>query len=85
MNDTTKGQTTTMEIEQTLSHGELMAELGMALGVHKARSAVLNALYSAKYRALTEAEISETLDALNAIADKHQANYDEACARRDAR
>jgi len=74
-----------MEIERTLSHGELMSELGMALGALEARSAVLNALYSAKYRALTDEEIRETIATLDAIADKHQAKYDEACARRDAR
>lgn len=74
-----------MEIEQTLSHGELMAELGMALGALEARSAVLNALYSAKYRALTDEEISETIATLDAIAEKHQAKYEEACGRRDSK
>lgn len=78
MNDTTKGQTTKMEIKETLSHGELMAQLGMALGAREARSAVLNALYTAKYRALTETEIRETIATLDAIADKHEANYDNA-------
>jgi hypothetical protein len=84
MNDTTKGQTTTMEIERTLSHGELMAELGMALGATEARSAVLNILFTARYRTLTETEVREMVETLDAISDKHYANYNDACARRDA-
>lgn len=67
-----------MEIKETLSHGELMAQLGIALGARKARSAVLNILFTAKYRALTETEIRETIEMLDAIADEHEANYENA-------
>ena len=75
---------TKVEIKETLSHGELMAELGMALGAREARSAVLDALYTAKYRPLTETEIRETIARLDAIADKHEAKYEIARGRRVA-
>ena len=65
----------------TLRHGEMMYELGRAFGADDARSAVLNALYTAQYRTLTEDEINAVIATVNAIyttaMDAHSAIFHE--------
>jgi hypothetical protein len=67
--------------DNTIRHGEMMYELGRSFGASDARSAVLNALYTAQYRTLTEDEINAVVDAVDAIAktalDAHSAIWHE--------
>lgn len=58
-------------IDNTLRHGEMMYELGLGFGASDARSAVLNALFTARYRTLTEDEVNAVIDEMDAIIKKH--------------
>lgn len=68
-------------LDNTLRHGEMMYALGHAYGASDARSAVLSALFTARYRALTEDEVNAVIDAMDALykksMDEHSAIWHE--------
>jgi hypothetical protein len=51
----------------SIRHGEMMYELGRAFGADDARCAVLNALFTAKHRTLTEDEINAVIAKMDVI------------------
>ena len=69
------------DINQTLRHGEMMYALGHGFGASDARSAMMNALFTAKYRTLSEDEVNAVIDAVDAIIkksmDEHSAIWHE--------
>lgn len=62
-------------IDNTLRHGEMMLALGRSFGASDARSAVLSALFTARYRTLSEDEVNAVIDAVDAIIVKYQDEY----------
>ena len=68
-------------IDNTLRHGEMMYALGHAYGASDARSAVMDALFTARYRLLTEDEVNAVIDTVDAIIkksmDEHSAIWHE--------
>jgi hypothetical protein len=58
------------DINNTLRHGEMMYALGHGFGASDARSAMMNALFTAQYRTLTEDEISAVIGTVDAIIKK---------------
>lgn len=69
------------DINNTLRHGEMMLALGRGFGASDARSAMLNALFTARYRTLSEDEVNAVIDAVDAIIkrgmDEHSAIWHE--------
>ena len=68
-------------LDNTLRHGEMMYALGHAYGASDARSAVMNALFTARYRLLSEDEVNAVIDTVDAIIkksmDEHSAIWHE--------
>lgn len=62
-------------IDNTLRHGDMMSALGRALGAGDARSAMLNALFTARYRTLTEDEVNAVIDTVDAIIHENMEAY----------
>lgn len=62
-------------IDNTLRHGDMMAALGRALGAGDARTAVLSALFTARYRLLSEDEVNAVIDAVDAIIHENMEAY----------
>lgn len=58
------------DINTTLRHGDMMYALGHGYGAVEARSAVLNALFTAQYRTLSEDEINAVIATVDAIIKK---------------
>lgn len=61
--------------DRTIRHGEMMYELGQAFGAGDARSLMLNALHTAKYRTLSEDEINAVIASVDALIKKHTEDY----------
>lgn len=68
-------------IENTLRHGEMMYALGHGFGAADARSAMMNALFTARYRLLSEDEVDAVIATVDAIIkksmDEHTAIFHE--------
>ena len=68
-------------IDNTLRHGEMMYALGHGFGASDARSAMMNALFTARYRTLSEDEVNAVIDTVDAIIkksmDEHSAIFHE--------
>ena len=57
-------------IDNTLRHGEMMYALGHGFGASDARSAMMNALFTARYRTLSEDEVNAVIATVDAIIKK---------------
>jgi hypothetical protein len=68
-------------LDNTLRHGEMMYALGHGFGASDARTAMMNALFTAQYRTLTEDEVQKVIATVDAIIkksmDEHSAIFHE--------
>jgi hypothetical protein len=64
-------------LDNTLRHGEMMYALGHGFGASDARSAMMNALFTAQYRTLSEDEINAVIATVDAIIKKSMDAHSE--------